>query len=137
MIIIRVPPAQPQNNSDVPLFIPYDSNTPTKPNVIIATRTNPNISSSFTIIFLLSPCKIKKIYGFVNLTFCGQVSYSNPNFYDCRYTNIVFRPIYRRNSRSAILGIILSFHCRNSNYCSLQLLQRKKRTTKGKCSKKS
>ena len=133
MIIIRAPPAHPQNNGDVPLFIPYDSNTPTKPNVIIATRANPSISSIFAIIFLLSFCKIKKIYGFVNLIFCGQVSYCNPNFYDCRYTNIVFRPIYRRNSRSTLLRIILSFHCRNSNYCSLQLLQRQKRTTKSKC----
>ena len=86
---MRAPPAQPQNNADVPLFIPYDSNAPTKPNVIIATRTNPNISSIFAIIFLLSPCKIKKIYGFVNLTICGQVSSSNLNFYGCNYSYII------------------------------------------------
>ena len=63
-------PAHPQNKYDVPLLM-VGSNTPTKPNVIIATRTNPNISSIFTIIFLLSPCKIKKIYGFVNYTIYG------------------------------------------------------------------
>ena len=86
MIIIRAPPAHPQNNGDIPLFIPYDSNTPTKPNVIIATRANPSISSIFAIIFLLSFCKIKKIYGFVNLKICGQVSSSNLNLYDCNYS---------------------------------------------------
>jgi len=131
MIIIRAPPAQPQNNVDVPLFIPNDSNAPTKPNVIIATRTNPNISSIFTIIFLLSPCKIKKIYGFVNPTFCGQVSYSNLSFYDGNYSNFTFRSCYRRISIHS--SIILWRNCRNSNYCSLQFLQRKKRTTKSKC----
>ena len=130
---MRVAPAQPQNNGDNPDSIPYDLKTPTKPNVIIATRTNPIISSIFVIIFLLSLCKIKKIYGFVNLTICGQVSYSNPNLYDCRHTNIVCISNYRRNSRPAILGIILSLHCRNSNYYSLQFLQRKKGTTKSKC----
>lgn len=63
-------PVHPQNKYDVPLLM-FGSNTPTKPNVIIATRTNPNISSIFTIIFLLSTCKIKKIYGFVNYTIYG------------------------------------------------------------------
>ncbi len=82
---MRVAPAHPQNNSDVPFLI-VGSNAPTKPNVIIATRTNPNISSIFTIIFLLSLCKIKKIYGFVNLTFCGQVPSSNLNLYGCNYS---------------------------------------------------
>ena len=82
MSIIRVAPAHPQNNRDVPgLMVGW--NTPTKPNVIIATRTNPTISSIFAIIFLLSLCKIKKIYGFVNLTICGQVSSSNLNLHDC------------------------------------------------------
>ncbi len=60
-------------------------NIPIKPNDIIATRTNPNISSIFTIIFLLSTCKIKKIYGFVNHTICGQVPYGDLNVYDCNY----------------------------------------------------
>ena len=129
MIIIRAPPAQPQNNSDVP-FLMVGSNAPTKPNVIIATRINPSISSIFAMIFLLSPCKIKKIYGFVNPTICGQVSYSNPSLYDCRYTNIIFIPNYGRNSRGTIYWIILYFHCRNIDYCYLQFLQRKKRTTK-------
>jgi len=132
MIIIRVPPAQPQNNSDVP-FLMVGSNAPTKPNVIIATRTNPNISSIFAMIFLLSPCKIKKIYGFVNPTICGQVSFSNPYLYDCRHTHIVCISIYRRNSRTTTDSIILCFHCRNVNHHYLQLLHRKKRTTKSKC----
>ncbi len=82
---MRVPPAQPQNNSDVPLLM-VGSNAPTKPNVIIARRTNPNISSIFTIIFLLSTCKIKKIYGFVNHTICGQVPYGDLNVYGCNYS---------------------------------------------------
>lgn len=70
-MINSVPPAHPQNNSDVPFFIPYDSNTPTNPNVIIATRINPIISSIFAMISLRSRCKIKKIYGFVSHVFCG------------------------------------------------------------------
>ncbi len=67
---MRVAPAHPQNNGDNPGSI-VGWNAPTKPNVIIATRTNPITSSIFVIIFLLSLCKIKKIYGFVNLTICG------------------------------------------------------------------
>ena len=127
MSIIRVAPAHPQNNSDVPgLMVGW--NTPTKPNVIIATRTNPSISSIFVIIFLLPLCKIKKIYGFVNLTFCGQVSYSNLSFYDGNYSNFTFRSCYRRISIHST--ILLCRNCRNINHCSLQFLQRKKRTTK-------
>jgi len=132
MSIMRVAPAHPQNNGDNPGSI-VGWNTPTKPNVIIATRTNPNISSIFVIFFLLSLCKIKKIYGFVNLTFCGQVSYSNSNLYDCRYTNIVCIPNYGGNSRTTIYWIILCIHCRNIYHYSLQFLQRKKGTTKSKC----
>jgi len=132
MSIMRVAPAHPQNNGDNPGST-VGWNTPTKPNVIIATRTNPITSSIFAIIFLLSPCKIKKIYGFVNPTICGQVSYGNPNLYGCKYTNIICIPNYRRNSRATIYWIILCFHCRNIDYCSLQLLQRKKGTTKSKC----
>jgi len=51
MIIKSVPPAHPQNNSDVPFLIPYDSNKPTKLSDIIATRINPMTSSIFTMIF--------------------------------------------------------------------------------------
>ncbi len=78
-------PAHPQNNGDNPGSM-VGCNVPIKPNVIIATRTNPNISSIFTIIFLLSPCKIKKIYGFVNHTIYGQVSYGASNVYGCNYS---------------------------------------------------
>ena len=67
MIINNVAPAHPQNTSDdVPLLIPYDTNVPTKLNVIIAIRTNPMMSRIFAILFYLSSRKIKKIYGFVN-----------------------------------------------------------------------
>ncbi len=67
MMIKSVAPAHPQNNSDdVPLLIPYDTNVPTKLNVIIAIRPNPMISRIFVILFYLSFRKIKKIYGFVN-----------------------------------------------------------------------
>ncbi len=130
MSIIRVAPAQPQNYGDNPGSM-VGCNIPIKPNDIIATRTNPNISSIFVMIFLLSPCKIKKIYGFVNPTICGQVSYSNPSFYDGNYSNFTFRSCYRRISIHS--SIILWRNCRNSNYCSLQFLYRKKRTTKSKC----
>ncbi|AJW70136.1 hypothetical protein NADRNF5_0440 [Nitrosopumilus adriaticus] len=34
----------------MPFLIPYGSNRPTNPSVIIATRTNPTISSIFTMI---------------------------------------------------------------------------------------
>jgi len=90
MIIIRAPPAQPQNNGDNPGSM-VGCNIPIKPNAIIATRTNPNISSIFAMIFLLSPCKIKKIYGFGNSRIRGQVSHGNPNFYDGNYSNFTFR----------------------------------------------
>lgn len=59
-MINSVPPAHPQNNSDVPFFIPYDSNTPTNPNVIIATRINPIISSIFTIFLYAHVVKSKR-----------------------------------------------------------------------------
>ena len=131
---MRVPPAQPQNNGDNPGSM-VGRNIPIKPNDIIVTRTNPNTSSIFAMIFLLSTCKIKKIYGFVNHTICGQVSYSNPSFYDGNYSNFTFRSCYRRIS--IYPSIILWRNCRNSDYCSLQFLQRKKRTTKSKCKEKS
>ena len=85
MIIIRVPPAQPQNNGDNPGSM-VGRNIPIKPNDIIVTRINPNTSSIFAIIFLLSTCKIKKIYGFVNHTICGQVPYGDLNVYGCNYS---------------------------------------------------
>ncbi len=82
---MRVPPAHPQNNSDNPGSM-VGCNIPIKLNDIIPTRINPNISSIFVIIFLLSPCKIKKIYGFVNPSICGQVSHGDPNVYGCNYS---------------------------------------------------
>ena len=60
MIIIKVPPAHPQNNGDNPGSI-VGWNTPTKLNVIIPTRTNPNISR-ILLMFLLQDSIIKKIY---------------------------------------------------------------------------
>jgi len=49
--IMRVAPAHPQNNGDNPGSMD-GWNTPTKLNIIIATRINPNISSILLIIFL-------------------------------------------------------------------------------------
>lgn len=60
MMIINVPPAHPQNNSDVPFLIPYGSNNPTKPNDIIAIRLNPIMSRIFTNISYLSIVKSKR-----------------------------------------------------------------------------
>ena len=57
---MRVAPAHPQNNGDNPGSIPNDCNNPINPNDIIATRTNPIISSIFAIIFLLSLVKSKR-----------------------------------------------------------------------------
>ena len=51
MIINNAPTAQIQNNIDNPGSIPYGLNAPTKPNDMIATRTNPIISSNFAMIF--------------------------------------------------------------------------------------
>ena len=66
-MIIRVPPAHPQNNGVNPFPIPSGisvSNAPTNPKIIIDTSTNPIISSIFDIFSTLFS-GIKKIYGFV------------------------------------------------------------------------
>ena len=50
MIIMRAIPAHPQNNGDNPGSM-VGCNAPTKPNAIIATRTNPNTSSIFAMFY--------------------------------------------------------------------------------------
>ena len=49
---MSVAPEQPQNNGDNPGSI-VGCNNPINPNDIIATRTNPNISSIFAISLLI------------------------------------------------------------------------------------
>ena len=60
MIINNAPTAQTQNNIDNPDSIPYGLNAPTKPNDMIATRTNPIISSNFAMIFYCNYVKSKR-----------------------------------------------------------------------------
>jgi len=69
MIINNVPPAHPQNRGVNPAF--FGSIIPTKDNIIIPTKTNPIISRILFIVFLISLCQIKKIYGFVNHDYRG------------------------------------------------------------------
>ena len=51
-MIINAMPAQPQNNGDNPGLM-VGCNIPINPNDIIATRTNPIISSNFAISLLI------------------------------------------------------------------------------------
>ena len=116
MIIISVAPAQPQNNSDVPFCIPYGMNTPTKPNVMIATSANPMISSNFAIFLLIFLnqkdiwfCKSKKFmdkYLLVILIFMVvtmPIAFVEPSSGEFRDPPLI--PLFY----AAIAGIIIIF----------------------------